>query len=448
MSLPAGSVKGAGDETGNVGLLRELLLRPAQLQVTATSPAVGSVLTAPVTDLVVQFNKAFDPYSINTSDFRSARARVVSAVPLTSSVDRPDALRSHPGRLADPDRPGRGDPRHRSGFRTSAFSRHLHRRYRVGTLSHAAPGQEPAGSLIYDPSVTGAVSFAGDTDTYTLPLAASQTLTLVLTTDPSLIGTLTLLDPTEYAIASATGGSAGPDVVLETAPVTTAGTYSLVVGGSGGTTGSYTLQAILNAVFKQPTDTNNSIGIGLRPEQRAFASLGTTPAADRAGVMGTIDPSGDSDFYKFYLNAGQSHARWPHQGHQRRCRPRLCWIGPGISWPFPSGASLDQSINLGGGFSGANGMTLNGFANISGSNLDLTDGSFSEAGSAFTTTRSMSADFADELRFSGHVRPSTSAGRRLHLHDPGEQSDCTRVRWRRPRATAGSAKRRRSIRLL
>ena len=33
-----------------------------QLQVSATSPPVGSVLTIPVTDLVVQFNKAFDPY--------------------------------------------------------------------------------------------------------------------------------------------------------------------------------------------------------------------------------------------------------------------------------------------------------------------------------------------------------------------------------------------------
>ena len=48
--------------------------------------------------------------------------------------------------------------------------------------------------------------------------------------------------------------------MLQTAPVATAGTYSLVVGGDGGTTGNYTLQAILNAVYKQPTDQINSIG--------------------------------------------------------------------------------------------------------------------------------------------------------------------------------------------
>ena len=34
--------------------------------------------------------------------------------------------------------------------------------------------QLPLGSLIYDPSVTGTVGFVGDTDTYTLALAAGQ----------------------------------------------------------------------------------------------------------------------------------------------------------------------------------------------------------------------------------------------------------------------------------
>ena len=33
--------------------------------------------------------------------------------------------------------------------------------------------------------------------------------------------------------------------------------------------------------------------------------LGTANGADRAGVLGTIDAAGDSDYYAFYLNAGQ-----------------------------------------------------------------------------------------------------------------------------------------------
>ena len=169
--------------------------------------------------------------------------------------------------------------------------------------------------------------------------------------------------------------------MIETAPITTAGTYSLVVSGSGGTTGGYTMQAILNAVYKPATDTNNSIASAY-DLTNAFSSLGTTPPADRAGVLGTIDSTANSDYYKFYLNAGQS-TTLAAQGLDGNVALGLL-DGSGNLLALPNGASLNQSINLGGGFSGPNGMTLNGFANISGSNLDLTDGGFGEAGSAFT----------------------------------------------------------------
>src|SRR5262249_35775452 len=56
----------------------------AQLAVAATSPAVGSTLTAPVTDIVVQFNKDFDPNTVSASDFLTSQGSIVSAVPLTS----------------------------------------------------------------------------------------------------------------------------------------------------------------------------------------------------------------------------------------------------------------------------------------------------------------------------------------------------------------------------
>ena len=83
--------------------------------------------------------------------------------------------------------------------------------------------------------------------------------------------------------------------MLQSAPIASSGTYSLIVGGSGGTTGTYTLQAILNAVFKPSSLSINSIGTAynLGP---AFESLGTTPAADRAGVVGTLGAA-PADFY-------------------------------------------------------------------------------------------------------------------------------------------------------
>ena len=74
-----------------------------------------------------------------------------------------------------------------------------------------------------------------------------------MTTGTGLIGTVTLQGPGGTTIGSATGSGPGAAVVLQSAPITTAGTYSLIVGGSSGTTGNYTLQAILNAVYKPAT---------------------------------------------------------------------------------------------------------------------------------------------------------------------------------------------------
>ena len=153
--------------------------------------------------------------------------------------------------------------------------------------------------MIYDPSVTGTVGFVGDTDTYTLALAAGQQLSLALTTGSDLIGTVTLIGPGGTTIGTATGSGPGATVELESAPISVAGTYSLVVGGSGGTTGSYTLQAILNAAYKSATDGNNSIASAYDLDA-AFLSLGTTPSASRAGVVGTLGTT-PSDYYSFNL---------------------------------------------------------------------------------------------------------------------------------------------------
>jgi hypothetical protein len=106
----------------------------------------------------------------------------------------------------------------------------------------------------------------------------------------------TVLDPGGNTIATATG--LGPDktVVVRSVPVAAAGTYSLVVGGSGGTTGNYTLQAVLNAVITGPSNGINSLGTAY-DLSGAFTGLGTTPAADRAGALGMLNSAGSNDYY-------------------------------------------------------------------------------------------------------------------------------------------------------
>ena len=79
MNLPAQSVSGAAGPN-LYPFSASFYYVQTQLQVTGTSPAVGSVLTVPdtdQTDLVVQFNKAFNPTTINTSDFQVSQGSVV-----------------------------------------------------------------------------------------------------------------------------------------------------------------------------------------------------------------------------------------------------------------------------------------------------------------------------------------------------------------------------------
>jgi methionine-rich copper-binding protein CopC/protocatechuate 3,4-dioxygenase beta subunit len=302
MSLPAGAVTSGG--VGNAAFSANFYYVQVQLAVSATSPAVGSVLTAPVTDLVVQFNKDFDPYSVMASEFQVSQGSVASVKILTSSVvDLTLSGVTQDGTLTL-NVPSNGGLVDKYGVTNLSFSGTYI--IQVNQQPYPVPlvGKDTQGFLIYDPSVTGAINFAGDTDTYTLGLAAGQQISLVLNVDPSLQGTITLVDPNGNTVGSATSAAAGVAAVLNNAPVSKSGTYKLVVSGASGS-GNYTLQAILNADYKQVGDSIHTIGTALDLTS-AFVSLNTVPASDRAGVLGTVDGAGDNDFYKFYLNAGQS----------------------------------------------------------------------------------------------------------------------------------------------
>ena len=80
MELPAGSVIGANDGQFNHAAFNgSFYFVYTQLQVSATSPPVGSVFTIPGDiDLVVQFNEAVNPNAINTSDFEVSQGTVAT----------------------------------------------------------------------------------------------------------------------------------------------------------------------------------------------------------------------------------------------------------------------------------------------------------------------------------------------------------------------------------
>ena len=109
MDLPAGSVIGALDGHVNAGTFTaSFYYVNTQLQVAATSPPVGSVLTIPGNiDLVVQFNEAINPYAVTTSDFQVSQGTVASAVPLTPEAVDLTIAGVDSGRHAHPDCSGR-----------------------------------------------------------------------------------------------------------------------------------------------------------------------------------------------------------------------------------------------------------------------------------------------------------------------------------------------------
>ncbi|TVS19950.1 MAG: hypothetical protein EA424_06450, partial [Planctomycetaceae bacterium] len=108
----------------------------------------------------------------------------------------------------------------------------------------------PLGGLIFDPSVRGSIHVAGDFDGYAVELDSEQTVTVVLTPQGGLQGSIELLGPGDVSIATASAAAADETVVLQTAPAADAGTYRVLIGGVDSSTGGYTARLILNAAVE------------------------------------------------------------------------------------------------------------------------------------------------------------------------------------------------------
>src|SRR6185503_13078971 len=70
--------------------------------------------------------------------------------------------------------------------------------------------KNPPGSLIYDPTASGLIGAAGDTDTFTLAIDPSQTITVLVTpTSGGLQPTVQVIDPGNAVIGSASAAGVG-----------------------------------------------------------------------------------------------------------------------------------------------------------------------------------------------------------------------------------------------
>src|SRR5262249_7017704 len=168
-----------------------------------------------------------------------------------------------------------------------------------GTEAYPTPltAEAPLGSLIYDPTLTRVIAFAGDTDSFTLAVDSGQTITvLVPPGSVSLRPTVEVRDPSNAVIGSATAAAARQKALLQTMATTTGGTCTITVSGAAGTTGLYTVQVILNAAQEAEGNlagvTNNSVGTA-QDLNGSFVTLQTPlTSAQRGALLGRTDNAG------------------------------------------------------------------------------------------------------------------------------------------------------------
>jgi streptogramin lyase len=161
------------------------------------------------------------------------------------------------------------------------------------TLRHAATealpvnfsSVPPIGDQIYQGSFTDTVVNPPNTpNDYTVNLAPNQTLTLDLMSDANLQGMVQVFDPSHNLVAAATASGQGNEVVLQTAPITGAGIYTIAVSGANGTEGLFSVEATLNAAAT--TGMPSTMGTA-QDLTGSFLSLGGTSA--RGAVLGSIN---------------------------------------------------------------------------------------------------------------------------------------------------------------
>jgi len=150
---------------------------------------------------------------------------------------------------------------------------------------------DPLGGLVYDRTAPAAwIAATSDTDRFTLELDAGQTITVIVDPDTSLRPVVTLYDSGNNPIGAATAAAAGQDAILQTIPVTSSGTYTIVVGAAGGTTGAYTVRIALNAAAELESfhGSGNNSRATAQNIDASFVDLGGD--VTRGAVFGKGDP--------------------------------------------------------------------------------------------------------------------------------------------------------------
>ena len=255
MTMAAGSVLRDGDGNPLLEFAGTFRYDTVTLQVTTTVPPVGGTfaLPSPLT-YDVTFNEPVDAASVQAGDLALSGIAGASVTSVSVLAGNTTVRFTLDGIMAEGTLTvgiAAGSVTDVHGNAGASFSGS----YAVDaeTVPYPAPleAEPPQGSLIYDPTATGTIGVADDTDSFTLAIDSGQTITLLVSpASASLQPTVELRDPSNTVIGSAMAGAPGGPALIQTAPAAAGGTYTFTVGGASGSTGTYTLRAILNAALE------------------------------------------------------------------------------------------------------------------------------------------------------------------------------------------------------
>ena len=270
---------------------------------------VGTLVTLPLTTLVVHLNEEVDPASLQTFDLNLSQGSVysVSVDPLDPSnktlvyelrnITAEGTLFASiaPGALTD-----------EFGNPNLAFSGSY--QLDIGTVPYPTPlaPVTPLGSLIYNSTASGIIGTAGDPDKFTINVDGNQTITVLVTPSGTLRPTVDIGGP------PVTAASAGKKALLQT--LAAGGVHTITVSGADGTTGSYTVQVFLNAALETESNDgapNNSPGPdpgGAQDLNASFTNL--LKGATRGAVLGRTDGNPTETLLNADFETTTGHNLW------------------------------------------------------------------------------------------------------------------------------------------
>ena len=290
MSIAAGAILRNTDGRGNVAWNTSFRYDTLAIAVSGTAPISGNTVSIPLMNLRIAFNENVGTSSIGIGNLQLSQGTVTgTSLVNAKTVDYALAGITTEGTLTFTLPAGAVTDSYGNPGATYTGTLNLD----IATAAYGAPldTAAPKGSLVYDgdPGVVAYIGSSTDTDSYTIPLNAGQTLTALVVPAVILRPSVAVDNPIGGVLATASATAAGKDILVETVSAATTGTYTVVVSSLGSTSGQYTLRLTVNAALEQESyggAANGTRGTAQNIDG-SFVSLGT--GITRGGVLGAAD---------------------------------------------------------------------------------------------------------------------------------------------------------------